>query len=567
MAAAGSSLRSWASLLGFLDGDVASAIESMARRLQLLMSEEPHPLPGLGEPDGFGGITRRGALDRLLLSEWMLAEEEPLEFLRRLAMSELSYLRREYVEPKTSTRLVLLADVGPDQLGAPRLVHLAGLIVLHRRAEAQGVPLALGLLSDEPGTFHTGELPEQFSRWLRARSSSRPAADDLQAWLDGLDPGDHGWLFGAETAVAERAASDQPLSLRHLSARELEWDAGGATGVEVDVDRRRLRLPLPEPENAIALLRGQGLRRRAPVAVEHATGPIRFPRFTGRARKLLCRTNRADELLAISLPRVQPRVPRHPRRYQFPGRVLAAAIVSKRAVALVAEAGRIHVTVVGKRLGQMDEIDVEPGQLELDEDRIAAIVDADLEPLHYASGRLLVSLAGRWWSIEPPDDVSSTGFTTVVPSTIVDSPRIAYVVGDRTYLMQNPGVSVATGRRGVFFGALGSVAYETDDGEFTLSLDRWPPGAVRVEGDVRVLGVCATPGFGPFLVVQSKSERIIRLQGPERSRTLTNASGDVADVSLHPTEPILAIQRHDGVVEAFELPDGAPLSLMLPDQG
>ena len=561
MAPTGSSLRSWASLLGFLEGDVAIALETMARRLQLLMTEEPHPLAGLGEPDGFGGIARRGELDRLLLSEWMLAEEEPLEFLRRMAMSELSYLRREQVEPRTSTRLVLLADVGPDQVGAPRLAHLAGLVVLHRRAEAQGVPLALGLLSSEPGSFHTGELAEQFSLWLRARSAARPSPDHLEAWLDGLDPTDRGWVFGAETALGERTADDAAPKLRHLSARELEWDDGGATSMEVVIERRKVRLPLPEPANAIALLRGQGLRRRPGASIERAHGPLRFPRFTGHARRLLCRTDRPDELLAISLPPGQPVGARHPRRHQFPGRVLAAAVIGTRTVALVAEGGAVRVAIVGKRLGRVTQIDVDPARLDLDEALIASIVEENLEPLHFASGRILVRLAAQWWYIDPPDEVSKTAITEVAASTAIDSPRIAYVVGDRIYLLSHPGVSVPNGRR-VYYGPLGSAAYESADGEFTIA--GRSPSTVRVEGDATVLGLTETRGEGPYLVVQSAGQRIIRLEGADHTRTLTIASGDVVDVSLHPTEPLLAIQRRDGVVEAFELPHGTPLAVLLP---
>ena len=45
-----------------------------------------------GVPDGFDGITDRGHPDRLLMSQWLLAQEVPLEFARRAAEGELLYL-------------------------------------------------------------------------------------------------------------------------------------------------------------------------------------------------------------------------------------------------------------------------------------------------------------------------------------------------------------------------------------------------------------------------------------------------------------------------------------------
>ena len=107
-------LRSWASLLSFLEGDLAAAIESLARRLEVAMAAAPHSFSEGDMPDGYDGIDRHGELDHLLLSEWLLAEEEPLEFIRKLALGELSYLHRERVDPQSPTRFVVLADVGPD---------------------------------------------------------------------------------------------------------------------------------------------------------------------------------------------------------------------------------------------------------------------------------------------------------------------------------------------------------------------------------------------------------------------------------------------------------------------
>jgi hypothetical protein len=66
-------------------------------------------------------------------------------------------------------------------------------------------------------------------------------------------------------------------------------------------------------------------------------------------------------------------------------------------------------------------------------------------------------------------------------------------------------------------------------------------------------------------VVQSAARRILRLVGPTGTKTLTAASGDLIDVAVHPTEPLMVVQRRDGSIEAFDLPDGAPLTFLIPE--
>ncbi len=45
-------------------------------------------------PDGYDGIGRRGSYDRLLASEWLIHDELPDEFLRRVVSGEHAFLRR-----------------------------------------------------------------------------------------------------------------------------------------------------------------------------------------------------------------------------------------------------------------------------------------------------------------------------------------------------------------------------------------------------------------------------------------------------------------------------------------
>lgn len=111
-----------------------------------------------GEPDGYDGISRRGHYERLLLSEWLLADLEPIEFLRRASEGEHNFHSLRKQDPVGGRASLLLFDVGPDQRGAPRLAHLAFAIAFQLRAQRAHAELLWGLLQ------HPGQLQRDFGR-------------------------------------------------------------------------------------------------------------------------------------------------------------------------------------------------------------------------------------------------------------------------------------------------------------------------------------------------------------------------------------------------------------------
>jgi hypothetical protein len=165
--------------------------------------------PG-GEPCGFDGIDRRGSVEHLLPSEWLLLGEEPDEFLRRLVTAELSYLHVARSAEQRTRSLLVLFDTGPEQLGAPRLVHLACLVVLARRA---GVPIRFG-------TFQAEQRREVVDEALVVSGRLWPQASMNLLLRDGED------------GIVEAEFHD---GRRHRLRRAL--------------------LPLPTPDDAIRLLR------------------------------------------------------------------------------------------------------------------------------------------------------------------------------------------------------------------------------------------------------------------------------------------------------------------------
>ncbi|KOU26607.1 hypothetical protein, partial [Streptomyces sp. WM6368] len=85
-------LAPWAGTLSAITPELAVAFGPLLHRLDALVGEREPVADLVGDPDGLGGLARSGRPDQLLASEWLLAEEYPEEFLRRLVDGELLHL-------------------------------------------------------------------------------------------------------------------------------------------------------------------------------------------------------------------------------------------------------------------------------------------------------------------------------------------------------------------------------------------------------------------------------------------------------------------------------------------
>ncbi|KAF1030811.1 MAG: hypothetical protein GAK37_01098 [Pseudomonas sp.] len=204
---------------------------------------------GVPEFDGLGDLHRRGTYERLLSSEWLLADELPEEFLRRAAVGEHLFLAPQYRAREANRMLVVLFDTGPLQLGAARLIHLAVLILLARRAEEGGAQLRWGILQ-RPQALHGFDATAQLKQLLDARTyevATEAHAHAWQAWL-AEQPFETGecWMLGQRLPEALAATHRVQVS-RSLDGNALIFDLAG----------RRVTLPTPPERAALALLKGQ----------------------------------------------------------------------------------------------------------------------------------------------------------------------------------------------------------------------------------------------------------------------------------------------------------------------
>lgn len=184
-----------------------------------------------GEPVGWSGIANRGPYERLLLSEWALADAWPDEFLRRAAEREHLFLERDRREPRAAPLTVALFDAGPDQLGAPRLVQLALIVALASRRGAPG-RFVVGALHGDVG-FEPALDPASGRALGAARTRRTPERGWAEAWRARLEPDAELWVVGSE------AATDPP------------WGRANRVTVAEDVLTGQLQLKVVRADGAV----------------------------------------------------------------------------------------------------------------------------------------------------------------------------------------------------------------------------------------------------------------------------------------------------------------------------
>lgn len=544
-------LAPWEESLGALDPAIAVDLGPLLHLLDELVGRLDDQNAEAGELDGYDGITTRGDPDRLLVSEWLLAEELPFEFLRRAAENELTYLRRAHRSAGRHGDVVAVCDGGPEQWGVGRLVQLAALVVLDRRARATGAGLVLVTLPD--GSRHRGTLDQVLPHWLRSRSAAPTSPAALEAALAGcIEESDRVWLL-AGRAIRSLA----PRHRRSLSSWTVGWAARGAVRAGIRVGNATAEVDVPDPRNAIATLRGEGLWR--PSAVP-AAGTVdttgRGAVFSATDSRLLWRGEYDDEVRSCFVDAhgndTRPAV----RRHKVPGAVLGAASMNRRLVLAVTDRDRVWIRVVGKSLAHTHRIDLPATSLGLDATTIGDVVRAPLRPLFLQGGQILMPVGPRWWVLDEHGAASSDA-VLVAPGPALDNPRLVRrmmegkLIHDRTVLRAAAGIVLGPPSGG------GSWCASSDDSRlWRVAANGAQDDDIAVPEGERVLGLCLVGGV-PTLVVVSSGGRLLRTVSKRHTRTWTRWSGP-AHFDLHPTRPWIARTTPEGITVG-DLASGATL--------
>lgn len=546
-------LRPWEESLADLDPRLAVALGPMLHVLDELIGRLDAPGGESGEPDGYDGTTNRGEFGRLLMDEWALAAEIPMEFLRRAAENELTFLRRAYRREAPVGRVIAVVDTGPEQLGAGRLLQLAALVVLHRRAAASGAELALRILGEPDLT--TGTLSELLRHWLHSRSAATPTSDQIEAAFESTERDGHAWLLSGPTTRAL-----VPNHRRALTSHVDGWRDDGAARIRINIADATAQLALPEPKVAAAALRGEGLfRRRAEPALATVPTTGRGAVFGSADARLLWRGSEEGELYGCF---VGGNDPARPKRYRVNGSIVAAASLGRRIVAAVTDGTGLWIQVIGKKLARTDRIHVSLSVLGIDCVDLERIQSEPLRPLYLQGGSIVLRGADRWHSLNAEEVTSFQTVTELAPGSALDSPREAYLYPRELVVGPNR-FAVTSMAAGPIFGPTGSdpfagtwCAWSEDTRTWKVARGRNIVAEIAVDEADKVHGLCVI-GNMPALLVVSPSGRIVRQISAKQVRTWTRWAGP-AHFNVHPTRPWLA-RTTDDTITVGDLATGETL--------
>lgn len=181
-------ISSWASLLHAFLPDLRVPLEQMGNVLSKVIKVLPlQEMAGQDEPDGIDGIHSLVNYERLLISEWAIYHDFPEEFIRRAAFKEHQFYKLAHRERSNDEAIYVLLDCGPEQLGRPRVVQLAVLILLLRNAETMHAKLHWGVIQDTKEQWFEGITPELIENWLQMCSADLLDRSLLTQRLDRLD--------------------------------------------------------------------------------------------------------------------------------------------------------------------------------------------------------------------------------------------------------------------------------------------------------------------------------------------------------------------------------------------
>ncbi len=314
-----SALAPWSSYLNIFPDEISVALGPIVQRLALVLGAPRSQFKEKeGDPDGFDGLNRRGTYERLLLSEWMLADEIPDEFMRRAVMGEHLFLNPARSSPVGTRASLALFDSGPSQLGSPRIAHLAALIVLANRADSAGALFGWGVLQQTSAPVLHEVNASTVMRLIEARSHAEATETELEAWESKVATWDHlddVWLIGGHRL--SRLQTNRRTSRLYVQdklepeARQLSVSLSGASSFATEVI-----LDLPNDKVSTRLLRDPfeaAVAERRKVSHSPLAGANLL--FDNAGTKLFTRSKRW-EVTAFNVPNSPRAGAGRPKKYR-----------------------------------------------------------------------------------------------------------------------------------------------------------------------------------------------------------------------------------------------------------
>lgn len=344
------SLAPWSSYLTLLASPLPWSLGPTIKCLELVLGPSRVALAAESddEPEGYDGIARKGTYERLVLSEWLLADEYPDEFLRRSSVGEHAFLELSRRSPAGKKKTTLLFDCGPNQLGSPRIAHLAILIVLARRAEINGMDVEWGVLQDAGNTLVKGVSRTSIEKLLSSGTVHEVTSKDIDRWFELVADQDVVIVGGARLSRMTRKRKATLLTIEDIlepGERALAASYSASQGNR----RSQFNLPLP-PESDCTKLLHDPFDETLSVEVEKQKQKQSAPEWSliASGEYFLLRKS-ADCVLSLRVPRTARSRGLRQRTYSLRdgGELLASgANIASSAMAMFACSTRFQYQIV-----------------------------------------------------------------------------------------------------------------------------------------------------------------------------------------------------------------------------
>jgi hypothetical protein len=606
-------LAPWAEYLNIFPRELSLALGTMVQRISLAVgSMRSRSLNHAGDIDGFDGIARRGSYEKLVASEWLLADEMPDEFARRAVMGEHLFLELARREPSAARVSLAIFDAGPNQLGAPRIAHLATLIALARRAEAAGARFGWGIVQQFNKPIFPGVSTTEVMHLLDARNTREASEDDINAWrakvadwkeLDDL------WVIGG----SRLAQFESHRGLSHISVQDIfEPDVNrlSLTVQGVSNAPKKLLLDLPNERACSRLLRDPFEdAAAAPQFVKQSTVPASNLVFSSNGAYLFARSANGG-IISFQVPN-SPRAGVGRPKFYYPkfhsphSKTIAAAVgrLGKANALITAHDNLVHFEYVNKRSAQIAEgkyksiyekINFMPPQAG---SLLQPCYRLLLEP-YTKSEVLVVDGRGSLFQFRQSKDSDKlepgvVGSVWLVASEVLAiTPvysRIVYVGCDnskirwRVVSMQNDTLYLdlpfEESPTKAFFGygallthqTFGFLAIEKNEYTWVIISAEGESSHPRPEG-TKVVGVSfITPQnnrrkIEPALILLEDDKRTLSLRGITQSERFHTASAPIEHITTSTTAPYVAYSTVDGEVVVYSLLSKAKLCNFVPEE-
>ena len=574
------SLTPWSKQLSVFPHELSMAIGPLVQRIAAAIDPlHLEDVSGDDDPDGFDGLVNRGSYERLIASDWLLADEIPEEFERRATMREHLFLKTAKRDRAHGLGSIVLFDAGPDQLGSPRLAHLATLIVLIRRAHRALANFSWGILQKPGMQLLHGSSESEMMELLRARTSTNVSDSVMNDWirrsLETNKP-EEIWLVGG--------ARLHQISPHHVVSRVKVEDVlePQVRQVSIEIHRakgrpRKILLDLPDNGACARLLRdpyqiGVSVPRKLST-IASSSGLI----FAHGGRRLFTTTGDGT-LMSFPVPNSPWDTPGNAKQHALGniGRIVAANRLGRSTMIVSLEEISLRISYVGKesyppvghyflRLDQfvwpqenhqgLLSLCVRPPVPQGDKSSLF-VLDASgnlfrLEPvgdeqvaLVEESGVLaLTSLAGI------PAYLSVDKTKRTVEYTSVGRDRFRTVVSSDSDSVEKAFFGFGAHTQSPFC----LLAIQKSPASWLVVSGKNRTSEIRTEQAQEIVGVIQEPHYAEALISLRENRHVVTLKGPDWERTLFESPDSIAHLTVSQSKPWIAYVTTKGDITVHSL--------------